>query len=84
MKKSAIVAAAVLSISMASSFAAEFSKETAAAPIMAGMLASNAEPTLRLGGYVGVLTNKALVDITLLRPWRQDFKSGLLVDAHAI
>jgi hypothetical protein len=85
MQQSAIFfAGAILSISMAPSFAGEFAKEAPPAPIMAGMLASNPEPTLRLGGYVGVLTNEALVNITLLRPWRQDFQPGVLVDGHAI
>ncbi len=91
MKKSATIAAVVLSISMASTFAAVSQEappppvqQTTPVPVLTGMLASNPEPTLRLGGYVGVLTNKALVDITLLRPWRQDIQPGLIVDGHAI
>jgi len=91
MKKSATIAAVVLSISTASTFGAVSQEappaplqETKPVPFMTGMLASNPEPTLRLGGYVGVLTNRALVDITLLRPWRQDIKPGLIVDGHAI
>ncbi|MBM3553716.1 MAG: hypothetical protein FJX45_18715 [Alphaproteobacteria bacterium] len=79
MKKSATIAAVVLSISMASTFEAVSQQappapvqEAKPIPFITGMLASNPEPTLRLGGYVGVLTNRALVDITLLRPWRQD------------
>ncbi len=91
MKNSATIIAVVLSISMASTFAA-VSQETPPAPVqdrtpvpvMTGMLAPNAEPTLRLGGYAGALTKEALVDITLLKPWHQDFRPGLIIDGHAI
>lgn len=84
MNKTAIVAPIFLLTSISSAFPAELWKEAAPVPAFAGMLTPNAAPTLRLGAYVGALTKAALVDITLLRPWRQDFQAGVLVDAHAI
>lgn len=90
----AVIAALAWALTLGSAVAADFRsynapsppapQATTPAPIMAGMLAPNAEPTLRLGGYVGVLTKEALVDITLLRPWRQNFQPGVIVDGHAI
>jgi hypothetical protein len=84
MKKAAIFAPIFLLTSISSAFPAELSKETTSVPAFAGMLAPNAEPTLRLGAYVGALTKEALIDITLLRPWRQDFQPGAMIGVHAI
>lgn len=48
------------------------------------MLRPNENPTLRVGGYVGVLTNQSLINIAVLRPWRQNLLPGVMAAAHAI
>jgi hypothetical protein len=47
-------------------------------------LPSNPEPTLRIGGYVGALSEQSLIGITVIRPWRPKIQSDALVDVHAI
>lgn len=44
------------------------------------MLDANAAPTLRIGAYVGALSDQSLINITVLRPWVPNFASGILVD----
>lgn len=89
MKKSSAVAAAVAAlfpalfpVTPASAF--ESTAAVPPAPLITGMLASNPAPTLRIGAYVGELSDQSLVNITVLRPWAPNFASGLLVDAHAV
>jgi len=43
----------------------------------------NPEPTLRVGGYFGVLTSQALLT-TVFEPWRTHALSSYLADVHAI
>jgi len=47
-------------------------------------LAPNPAPTLRVGAYVGTLSEQSLVGITMLHPWRPKLQSDSLVNAHAI
>lgn len=83
MRKSAMAAASV-ALFMSPAFGFEPPPASAPAPMFTGMLASNAAPTLRIGAYVGALSDQSLINITVLRPWAPNFASGLLVDAHAV
>ncbi len=84
MRKSAMAAAVAALFSMTPAFGAEPTAANPPAPLMTGMLASNPQPTLRIGAYVGVLSDQSLLNITVLRPWAPHLASGLLVDAHAV
>jgi hypothetical protein len=85
MKKSSAMAAAVAALfPMTPASAFESSAADPPAPLITGMLASNSAPTLRIGAYVGALSDQSLINITVLRPWAPNLASGLLVDAHAV
>jgi len=84
MKKSPFGAAAVALFSITAAFGSELEAAHPPAPLIPGMLADNAAPTLRLGAYVGALADQSLINITVLRPWDPNFASGILVDAHAV
>jgi hypothetical protein len=84
MKKLSLGAAVAALFSMTSAFGSELEAAHPPAPLIPGMLENNAAPTLRIGAYVGALADQSLINITVLRPWRPNFASGILVDAHAV
>lgn len=84
MKKSGIGAAVATLFSIHPVVGGELPTATAPAPLIPGMLEANAAPTLRIGAYVGALSDQSLINITVLRPWAPNFASGILVDAHAV
>jgi hypothetical protein len=84
MKKSAIGAAVAALFSAAPGLGFESVPANPPTPLIAGMLEANAAPTLRIGAYVGTLSDQSLINITVLRPWAPNFASGILVDAHAV
>lgn len=53
-------------------------------PQNAQFLAPNPQPTLRIGAYVGALSEQSLIGVTVLHPWRPKIQSDSLVDVHAI
>ncbi|MGD9545588.1 MAG: hypothetical protein AB7F41_16395 [Methylocystis sp.] len=84
MKHSGAGAVAAVLLTIAAGHASELENAVPPAPLIPGMLASKAAPTLRIGAYVGALSDQSLINITVLRPWAPNFASGILVDAHAV
>lgn len=82
MRKLFIVTLMLLLSSEISARAGELS--ALAPPALPWMLSAKPEPTLRVGAYVGALSNQSLINITVLRPWDAHFVPGALVDTHAI
>lgn len=79
-----LVSPTVLSLALCANSHADDLLPAQSAPQLPTAAAAGASPTLRLGGYIGALTEQSLIGVTVTHPWRTRLQSDYIADVHAI